>query len=171
MTLNAHTYTARSRRHTDRDSESDTSTSQEIRNGNDLVVKLSWPRKSWEGEMKFTEKAKEIRESSKLVKDHIPAVFGHLDSPYFSCSTRPIRELHGLEVDGERVPRVIASHRKVESEIEFLDRENMLIVLLDYFFCEFPSQFLRHLMTLILRQVTGLCGTMASSTEILALET
>ena len=98
-------------------------------------------------------------------------VFGHLDPPYFKCSTRPIRELPGLEVDGERVSRVITSHRKVESEIEFLDKEDVLIVLSDRFFCEYPLQSLRHLMALILRQVTGLCGTIVLSKETLALET
>lgn len=128
--------------------DSNTSNSQMIRDGNDLAVKFSWPRKSRESEVKFIEKAKEIGQSNNLVKDHIPTVVGHLEPAYFTCSTRPIRQFLGLDFTGERVLRVIAFRRLLE--IKFLDEEDMLIAFLDCFFCRFPQQFLRYRMALIL---------------------
>ena len=105
-----------------------------IRKGNDMVVKFSWPRSSRESEADFIKSAREIGESNGLVEGHIPTVLGHLDPPYVTCSTKPIRQFLGLDVNGERVLRVIA-FRRLE-EIKFLGKEDMFIAFLDTFFCE-----------------------------------
>lgn len=144
-------------------------TPEELRKGNNMIVKFSWPRKSRESEVKFIKEARKIGATNDLVKDHVPTILGHLDPTYITCSTRPIREFLGLKVDGERVLRVIVFRRL--TEIKFLDEEHMLIAYLDCFFCEFLSLSLRHLMALTLWQVIGLCGRIASSTETSALGT
>src|SRR5258708_16797712 len=144
------------------DHDPNASGSEDIRGGNDMVVKFSWPRKSRRSEVEFIEEARIIGERNELVKDHIPTVHGHLDPPYITCSTRFIREFLGLEVDGERVLRVIAFRRLVE--IKYLDEGHMLIAFLDSFFCKLLSQSLCHLIALTPRQVTGFCGITASST-------
>jgi hypothetical protein len=86
-------------------------TSAKIKEGNDLIVKFSWPRSSRVSEVEFMEEARRFGESNGLVKNHIPTMHGRLDPPYAMCSTRPIREFLGLKVDGERVFWVIAFRR------------------------------------------------------------
>ena len=142
---------------------------QDIRDGNDIVVKFSWPRNSRDSEVDFIEEAKKIGESNELVKNHIPTVRGHLDPPFVTCSTRYIREFLGLKTDGERVLRVIA-FRRLE-KIKYLDKEHMLIAYLDAFLCKLLLRLVRQLMGLTMRQVTGLCGWKGSSTGISALGT
>jgi hypothetical protein len=117
--------------------DTDTTTSEKIKEGNDLVVKFSWPNKSRESEAKFIEMAKKFGEKNGLIKDHIPTMLGHMDPPYLTCSTRRVRDFLGLEVDGERVLRIML-FRRLE-EIKFLDEEHMVIAFLDCFFCEFLS--------------------------------
>ena len=130
------------------DGDWDTPISTQIREGNDLIVKFSWPR-SRESKVKFIEEAREIGESNDLVKNHIPTMVDNSDPPYVTCSTRPIRQFLGLKAEGERVLRVIAFHRL--REIKFLDEEDMMIAFLDCFFCKSLSKSLHHLMILILR--------------------
>jgi hypothetical protein len=110
----------------------------------------------------------EIGEENSLVKDHIPTMLGHMDPPFFTCSTKFIREFLGLGDEGARVLRTIVFRRL--GEIKFLDKEDMLIGFLDCFFCELFSLFL-HPGLLIPLQVTGPYGTRASSTGTSAPET
>ena len=117
------------------------SNSADIKGGNDMVVKFSWPRKSQVSEVDFIERARIIGESNKLVENHIPTVHGHLDPPYVTCSTRFIREFLRLKLNGERVLRVIA-FRRLE-EIKYLDEEHMLIAFLDSFFCKLQFRSLQ----------------------------
>jgi len=114
------------------DEEVDTSTSAKIRNGNDLIVKFSWPYETRVSEVKIVEMAREIGETNDLVKDHIPTMLGHVDPSYLTCSTKPIRDFLGLNTDGARVFRVILFRRL--QEIKFLDETHMLIAFLDCFF-------------------------------------
>jgi hypothetical protein len=113
-----------------------------------LIVKFSWPNKTRESEVVFIEKAKKIGETNDLVRDHIPKIFGHMDPPYLTCSTKPIRKFLGLGTDGERVLRIIAFHRL--REIKYIDKEHMLMAFLDCFFCKLLSWSLRHPTALIL---------------------
>ena len=117
------------------DQDGDMSTSEQIRRGNRLVAKFSWPNESRESEVKFIERAKAIGENNDLVKDRIPTIIGHTDPPYLTCSTKIIRQFLGLDTDRARVLRVIVFHRL--EEIKYLDQEDMLIAFLDCFFCKF----------------------------------
>jgi hypothetical protein len=117
------------------DQEADLANSKQIKEGNDLIVKFSWPNETRKSEVEFIEEARKIGEENGLVKGHIPTVLGHMDPPFLTCSTKPIRQFLGLSVDRARVLRVIAFRRL--GEIKLLDEEDMFIAFLDCFFCKF----------------------------------
>ena len=135
--------------------------SEEIRNGNKLVVKFSWPEETRVSEADFVQRAEKIGKGNPLVKDHIPTMLGNIDPPYRTCSTRLIRKFLDLDTSGARVLRVIVFRRLLE--IKCLDEEHMLIAFLDCLFCE-CLRGLCHVITLTLWQATGLCGRNISST-------
>ena len=108
--------------------------SEEIRKGNDTIVKFSWPEETRVSEAEIIEKAKRIGEGNDLVRDHIPEMLGNIDPPYMTCSTKIIRTFLGLDTAGARVLRVIAFSRL--RELRYLDEEDMLMAFLDCFFCE-----------------------------------
>ena len=147
----------------------DTAKSANKRAGNDLVLKSFWPHKSRASEADFIMRVMEIGGENELVKNHIPTMLGHMDPPYLACSTATIRRFPGLDTKGERVLRIILFRRL--REIKFLGSDDMLVAFLDCFFCKFMLWPLHHPTGLILWQVTGLCGTRASSTGTSALET
>jgi len=107
---------------------------KDIRSGNNMIVKFSWPEETRANEVEIVAKAKRIGETNKLVGDHIPEVLGNIDPPYLTCSTRIIRKFLGLDTAGARVLRVIVFPRL--KELRYLDEENMLMAFLDCFFCE-----------------------------------
>ena len=139
--------------------------SEEIRNGNKLVVKFSWPEESRISEVEFVRRAGAIGEKNPLVKGHIPTMLGDTDPPFLTCSTRLIREFLGLDTSGARALRVIVFRRL--SEIKYLDEDDMVTAFLDCLFCE-RLRGLCHVITLTLWQATGLCGRNISSTGISA---
>lgn len=113
----------------------DLDTSGDIRDGNDMIVKFSWPYETRVNEAVFIEDARVIGEDNLLVKDHIPTMLGNMDPPYLTCSTKNIRKFLGLDANCGRVLRIIA-FRRLE-EIKSLPSEDMLIAFLDCFFCRF----------------------------------
>ena len=108
--------------------------SQDIREGNDMIAKFSWPEETRTSEVEIIEKARGIGEADKLVGGHIPEMLGNIDPPYLTCSTRIIRAFLNLDTAGARVLRVIVFPRL--KELRYLDEEDMLMAFLDCFFCE-----------------------------------
>ena len=110
------------------------SSSKDIRDGNNMIVKFSWPEETRASEVEVIEKAARIGETNKLVQGHIPEMLGNIDPPYLTCSTSIIRTFLGLATAGARVLRVIVFPRL--KELRYLDEEDMLMAFLDCFFCE-----------------------------------
>jgi len=110
------------------------SSSQDIRNGNNIIVKFSWLEETRASEVDVIQKATRIGETNKLVRGHLPEILGNIDPPYMTCSTSIIRTFLGLTTGGAQVLRVIAFPRL--KEIMYLDEEDMLMAFLDCFFCE-----------------------------------
>jgi hypothetical protein len=124
------------------DQQANLGNAEQIREDNDLVVKFSWPNEKRTSEVEIIAKARNIGEAdpiakgpNDLVRGHIPTVLGHMDPPYLTCSTKPIREFLKLESGTTRVLRIIAFRRL--TEIKLLDEEHLLIAYLDVFFCKF----------------------------------
>ena len=84
---------------------------RELRDGNDVVVKIYWPEEAWTSEVDILKKAAEYGKEIDFIGDHIPEIVCHWD-PNFRCSsTKTIRHFLGLPTDGCRRLRMIAFRR------------------------------------------------------------
>jgi hypothetical protein len=106
-----------------------------LREGNDLVVKIYWPEENRTSEVKILEKAKGYGEKIELIGKHIPAVVCHLDPNFLCGSTKTIRQFLSLPTHGSRRLRIIA-FRRLRS-IKKLKEKDMLIAYLQSFFCKY----------------------------------
>jgi hypothetical protein len=127
----------------------------QLREGNDLVVKIYWPEEKRTSEVEILEKAKEYGEKIDFIGNHIPEMVCHRDPNFLCSSTKTIRQFLGLSTDGSRCLRVIG-FRRLRS-IKELKEKDMLTAYLQCFFCKYdrktrPCALLRD------TQVTIVCG-------------
>ena len=107
---------------------------RELRDGNDVVVKIYWPEEAWTSEVDILKKAAEYGKEIDFIGDHIPEIVCHWD-PNFRCSsTKTIRHFLGLPTDGCRRLRMIA-FRRLRPIWELKEKE-MLAAYLECFFCK-----------------------------------
>ena len=114
--------------------EGNTNEASAIRDGNDLVVKTSWPEEGRTSEVEILKKAKKYGEKIALIGNHIPEMVCHKDPIFVGSSTRTIRGFLGLSTEGSRRLRVIVFRRLVP--IRELEENEMLLGYLQCFFCE-----------------------------------
>ena len=107
---------------------------RELRDGNDVVVKIYWPEEVRASEVDILKKAEEYGRKNDLIKKHIPEIVCHRD-PNFPCSsTKTIRQFLGLPTDGCRRLRIIEFRRL--QPITKLKEKEMLAAYLECFFCK-----------------------------------
>jgi hypothetical protein len=110
---------------------------EELRKGNDLVVKIYWPEENRTSEVEILKKAVEYGKKIDLIGNHIPEMVCHLDPNFLCSSTKTIRQFLGLPTDGSRRLRIIAFRRLLS--IKVLKEKDMLTAYLQCFFCEFDG--------------------------------
>ena len=120
------------------DLEKNTIEANELRDGNDLVVKFYWPEENGVSEVEILKKAKKYGENIAFIGNHIPEMVCHKDPIFVGSSTRTIRGFLGLSTEGSRRLRVIVFRRLVP--IWELKEKEMLLAYFQCFFCECSCQ-------------------------------
>lgn len=101
-------------------------------------------------EVTFIQRAEEVRKTNLGEESQLVAFQRYREIPIVTSntySTSLIQQYLGLDMSGARVLRVIVFRRL--QEVKYLDEEDMLIALLDCFFCKcFCGPYLmpRHLL-------------------------
>ena len=105
-----------------------------LREGNDIAVKIYWPEEERVSEAEILEKAKERGRKIPFIRDHIPEMVCHRDPNFLGSSTKTIRQFLGLPTDGSRRLRVIVFG--LLRSIKELKERDMLTAYLQCFFCK-----------------------------------
>ena len=121
-------------------------TSEILRNGNDIMVKIYWPEEARKSEVEILKKAEECGKKIKFIENHIPEMVFHQDPNFLCSSTKMIREFLGLPTNGSRRLRIIAFRRL--QPIRKLEEKEMLKAYLDCFFCKYREQLTHRLRVL-----------------------
>lgn len=108
----------------------------EIRKGNNYVLKVFWPKESSTSEVDILETAKEFGRYIDLIRDHIPDMVCHLDPTWIGSSTKTIRQFLGVSTEGTRFLRIMVFRRL--TPIDKLQEKQMLTAYLQCFFCRWP---------------------------------
>ena len=110
-----------------------------LRDGNDVAVKIYWPEEVRTSEVDILRKAEEYGRKIDFIKNHTPEIVCHRD-PNFPCSSaKTIRHFLGLPTDGSRRLRIIAFRRL--QPITKLKEKEMLAAYLECFFCKHGKPF------------------------------
>ena len=123
-----------------------------IGKADDQIVGCSWPGGggSRVNEVTFIQRAEEVGKTNLGEESQLVAFQRYREIPIVTSntySTSLIQQYLGLDMNGARVLRVIVFRRL--QEVKYLDEEDMLIALLDCFFCKcFCGPYLmpRHLL-------------------------
>ena len=107
---------------------------EELRAGNDLVVKIYWPEESRVSEVEILTRAKGYGMTIDFIGDHIPEMICHRDPNFLCGSTKTVRQFLSLAIEGSRRLRVIV-FRRLRS-IKELGEQDMLTAYLQTFFCK-----------------------------------
>jgi len=105
-----------------------------LREGNDIVVKIYWPEEKRRSEVEVLQKAREYGEKIDFIGEHIPEMVCHQDPNFLCSSTKAIRQFLGLPADGSRRLRVVVFRRL--RPIRELKEKEMLTAYLQCFFCK-----------------------------------
>jgi len=114
------------------------SSTRELRERNDLAVKIYWPEETRTSEAEILKKAKEHGRKIPFIRNHIPEMVCHRDPNFLGSSTKTIRQFLGLPTDGSRRLRVIVFG--LLRPIKELKESDMLIAYLQCFFCKHPER-------------------------------
>jgi len=109
-----------------------------LREGNDLAVKIYWPEEGRTSEVEILKKAKEYGKKINFIGNHLPEVICHRDPNFLGSSTKTIRQFLGLPTNGSRRLRIIVS--RLLRPIKELKKRDMLTAYLQRFFCKYHGR-------------------------------
>ena len=142
---------------------------RELREGNDLAVKIYWPEERRTSEAEILKRAKECGRKIAFIRDHIPKMVCHRDPNFLCSSTKTIRQFLGLSTDNSHHLCVIIFG--LLRPIKELKERDMLIAYLQCFFCKYHERTALNAFLIFATQATSVCGRRGSNTGTSALGT
>ena len=111
---------------------------ENLRNDNNLAVKIYWPEERRMSEVEILKKAEEYADEIDFIKHHIPEMVCHRDPNFLCSSTKTIRKFLGLPTDSCRSLRMIAFRRL--RPLRELEEKHVLTAYLECFFCKYNDR-------------------------------